>query len=154
MKKMKKILIVVFICFITISGIAFAGEVRTLPKYLVLSDPTTNQSEFITLTHYYDADNPYAIVTVHVLDSTGVRDSIPILIKDVEDNPYSITAECTDIGIPWPLCSGVGTCENDCDETSTAYTDAIAGYGATMKSRFDVLVWNKLKELYPTQETP
>ena len=150
---MKKILLVVLICALAV-GTALAGETRTLPQYLVLSDPTTNQSEFMTLTHYYDADSPYAIVTVHVLDSTGVRDLISVTIKDVADNPESITADCIDEHDPWPLCSGLAECNDDCDETSTAYTDAIAGYGATMKNRFDVLVWQRLQELYPTQATP
>ena len=150
---MKRLLISILL-IILFCGISFAGELRTTPEYLVLNDPTTNEIEFITLSHYYNAISPYATVTIQVLDSTGVRNSHTIVIRNETDDPESITANCLEFEKPWKLCTGVGTCANDCDETTTAYTDFVAGYGATMKSRGDVLVWQRLQELYETQATP
>lgn len=109
----------------------FAGELRTLPQYLVLNDPTSNQVEAITLTHYYNATSPYAIMTLHVLDNNGVRDRVSVHIRNEVDDP-----------------------ETPEDETTTTYTDFVAGYGATMKTRADALAWQRLQELYDIQATP
>jgi hypothetical protein len=153
--KMKRILIAVFLVAL-LCGISFAGESRTTPEYLVLSEPTTNEVEFLTLTHYYSATNPYAIVTLHVLDSNGVRDSVSVIIRNISDDPDTDLTLCTDVDIPFDCCTGAypGDSNEDCDETDPVYTDFVFGYGATMKSRADVLSWGRLQELYPTQATP
>ena len=127
---MKKFLISVLLVTL-FCGISFAGELRTLPQYLVLNDPTSNQVEAVTLTHYYHATRPYAVMTLHILDNNGVRDKVSVVIRNKVDDP-----------------------ETPEDETTTTYTDFVAGYGDTMKSRADTLAWQRLQELYDTQATP
>jgi hypothetical protein len=45
--KMKTFVIIFFA--LLLCGNLVAGELRDLPQYLVLSDPSTNKSEFLTL---------------------------------------------------------------------------------------------------------
>lgn len=165
---MNKIIVIALLGFLFCVP-AFAGELRTTPEYMVLNDPTTNQVEFLTLTHFYSAAGPYAVIMVQVLDSTGVRSRHPTYIRNIPDNAESIAVNCIegdnpatpdiDESRPWPLCTGAGTCANgplggECDETDPVYSDFVDGYGATMKSRGDSLVWQNLQTIYDTQATP
>jgi len=75
-------------------------------------------------------------------------------IRNMVDNPYSITAECTDVAVPWPLCSGLATCDNDCDETTTDFNDFMSGIGATLNSRAEAAMSADLQKRHTTQALP
>ena len=150
---MKKILIALSLILV-FSSLSFAGEIRTTPEYIVLTEPTTNQVELIEQKYFYGS-NPSVLIRFNILDSTGVvREKHTIRIQNILDNPETISVNCVDIGDPYPNCTGAGTCENDCDESTTDFTDFVSGFGATMKTRGDTAIWQFIQEKYETQATP
>ncbi len=148
---MKKILMLVFVT-VLMAKISFAGELRTTPEYVVLTEPTTNQTELMTTT-FYHGSNPYAKIKYHILDSNGsVRKIHTVTIRNVTDNPDTDPLLCIGIGDPWTGCTGVGT--GDLDETDTSFTDYVNGFGNTMKTRGDTKVWQHIQSMYTTQASP
>lgn len=65
---MKKYLIITIV--LLLAGTAFAGDIRTTPSYIVLTQPTTNKVELISQNYHYGAA-PYLDIEYNVLDSNG-----------------------------------------------------------------------------------
>jgi len=141
--------------------IAVAGEIVTLPKYLVLTDATTNQIDKISVTFYYGPP-AFALIQYRPVDSQG-RFGTPIkkTVRDVVDNPTTAVENCTAPEEPWAGCTGLGTggafldgVSIPWDETITVFTDLVAGYGATLKTRVDAIIYSDVQNRYETQDTP
>ena len=157
---MKKVIITLgLLAVFTI--IALAGEIVTLPEYLVLTNPTTNQIDKMSVTFYYGSP-PYAIIAYKPVDTEG-RFGLAIKkrVYDVIDNPETAVENCTDVAVPWAGCTGVGTggefldgVSRPWDETDTSFTDLVAGYGATLKTRVDAIIYSDVQDRYETQGTP
>lgn len=115
--------------FLTLAVIqGFAGEVRITPLDIVISNPTTDQVNLKTITFYYGA-NPSARILFEVLDSDGrVYKEHPVYIRNAVDNPD--TPE---------------------DESNSNFNDFVTGYGATLYSRSDLVIWNYIQDHYTTQ---
>ena len=149
---MKKIVILTAMALIVTCSLSFAGEIRQTPKYIVLTEPTTNIVELLSMEFFYAA-NPYAVIHFNVLDSNGdIRAEHAVRVRNRLDDPETDASLCVGVGDPWPCCTGAGT--GDCDESTTDFTDFVNGYGETMKSRGDVEVWQYILNRYDTQETP
>ena len=133
---------------------AQAGEVVTLPKYLVLNSPTTNTIDKIGVDFRYGPP-PYAIITYFPIDSNGRRVKIQrFRIQNIPDDPTTTTTTCVGPGDPWELCTGLNTCENDCDETDNSFSDFVAGFGVTLKNRADAAIWEHIQERFVVQDNP
>lgn len=73
--------LMLFVAVCLVVGVSFAGEVRTTPRYLVLTEPTTNQVELISQTYFY-GDDPHLVIKYNVLDSNGsVRSSHSVTLS-------------------------------------------------------------------------
>lgn len=146
----RSILFVILV--VLIPFVVLAGEVRTTPKYLVLTEPTTNQIELQSIQFFY-ADNPYVVIKFDVLDSNGnVRASHTVRVRNNLDIPETVSGECVAAANPWPCCTGEGV--GDCDESTTTFDAFVAGYGSTLVSRSDGSVWQYILNKYTTQDTP
>jgi len=152
----KKLLIVLF--FISLIPLyIWAGEVVDTPQDIVIGDPLTDKIDKLRFTFYYDSDgNHSAIGWYNVMDATGTRivRSESFSVHNKQDNPQSITAGCTGVGVPWELCTGAGTCTNDCDESTTDFTDFVDGFGSTLKARIEAGMWQDIQSKYTTQAKP
>ena len=154
--------VIITLCLMTIFiAAALAGEVVTLPEYLVLTNPTTNQIDKISVTFYYGSP-PYAIIEYKPVDAGG-RFGLAIKkrVYDVVDNPETAVENCTDVAVPWAGCTGVGTggefldgVSRSWDETDTSFTELVAGYGATLKTRTDAIIYTDVQNRFVTQATP
>ena len=135
----------------------YAGEYIDLPYDVVVSDPLTHQGEKMSIRINWAANGDhYATCTYRLLNpaKTEVLYTYSFQIRNMVDNPYSVTSECTDVGVPWPLCSGVGTCDNDCDETTTDFNDFLSGFGTTLNSRAEAAMSADLQKRHTTQALP
>ena len=135
----------------------YAGEYIDLPYDVVLSDPLTHQGEKMSVKiNWDDNGNHYATLTYRLLNpaKTEVLKTYSFTIANKLDNPYSITAECTDVGVPWALCTGAGTCTNDCDESTTDFNDFVAGFATTLNSRAEAAMSTDLQKRHTTQALP
>ena len=135
----------------------YAGEYVELPYDVVISEPLTHQAEKMSIKINWDADGRhFATLTYKVLNPSKTRTlyTYSFTIANKLDNPYSITAECTDVGIPWALCTGAGTCENDCDESTTDFNDFVAGFATTLNSRAEAAMSQDLQKRHTTQALP
>lgn len=154
--------VIITLCLMTIFiAVALAGEIVTLPEYLVLTNPTTNQIDKISVTFYYGSP-PYAIIEYKPVDAGG-RFGLAIKkrVYDVVDNPETAVENCTDVAVPWAGCTGVGTggefldgVSRSWDETDTSFTELVAGYGATLKTRTDAIIYTDAQNRFVTQATP
>ena len=106
--------------------------------------------------NFSDSENHYATLTYKLLNPSKTRTlyTYSFTIANRLDNPYSITAECTDVGVPWALCTGAGTCENDCDESTTDFNDFVAGFATTLNSRAEAAMSQDLQKRHTTQALP
>jgi len=133
---------------------AFADEV-TIPKYIVLSDPTTNVVDRFEVALRFGPP-AFGILTYFVMDSQGrIVKKVPVKVQNIPDNPESITANCVAENDPWPLCTGAGTCDNDCNEADprwTTFYNAIDG--ATIKSEAQALMWEDVQNRFTLQDNP
>ena len=132
-----------------------AGEVVTTPQNIVLSpSPTTNQVEKARMTFFYENSGNHRVIIWYNLlssDGTEVIKQESVSIQDLPDDPESITENCIGIGDPWSLCTGAGTCTNDCNESTTDFTDFVSGFGATLDSRGESDIWQDIQGKYTTQ---
>jgi hypothetical protein len=68
---MKRLFFVLLVIAGLISApVLFGGEIATLPSSINLHEPTTNQVELISQTHYYGA-SPFCVIRYNVIDSNG-----------------------------------------------------------------------------------
>ena len=135
----------------------YAGEYIDLPYDVVISEPLTHQAEKMFVKISWDADgNHFATLTYKVLNPSKTRTlyTYSFTIRNIPDNPYSITAECTDVGVPWPLCTGAGTCTNDCDESTTDFNDFVAGFATILNTRSEAAMSTDLQKRHTTQALP
>jgi hypothetical protein len=108
------------------------GELRTTPKYIVLSDPTTNKVMLNDFRVVFGS-NPSAHINFDVVDANlKVKESRTIVIQNQLDDPDT----------------------PDVDESTTVFTDLMSGIGTTLKSRIDALAWAYILANYTTQDTP
>ena len=152
---MKKIVMVLMLCLVPF--ISFASEDIILPYDVIVSDPLTDKSEAMTVTVTFNNDNKhYAILKYRVMNNTrtGVLFENSFRVYDVPDNPESITANCLDVGNPWTLCTGAGTCDNDCDESTTDMTDYMGSFWSTFHSRTLTLMNQDNQARRATQAKP
>ena len=117
---MKKLLLIPILIF-ALSGFCFADE-------LVLDNDEVEVSP-IAKSHIWEAANinlEKKEIVVRYTKINAAGQEIPMkngrtlrswTCKNTPDNPESVTADCLGEGDPWPLCTGVATCENDCKET-------------------------------------
>lgn len=124
-----------FILFLIVTsffiGSAFAGEIRTTPKYIVLTEPTTNQVELVTATFRFDEVNPRVDITFNILSDGKIVETKTIAIQNTLD----------DLQTPE-------------DESTTELTDFVTGYWSTLKSNIDSAAWQYITSNYATQDTP
>ena len=149
---MKKCLLAVIILMMATPAIG--GEIVTMPYYVMLSNPLTDQGEKLSITFMYEqSGNHYAVIRYRILSDSGneIMHNLELVIRDLPDDPESITANCVAVGDPWPLCTGAGTCTNDCDESTTDFTDFVAGFGGTLKSRSETAMSNDIQSRFTTQ---
>jgi len=150
---MKKLILFLFIL---IPVFAMAGQVRDIPnnKEIVFGDPTNHTYELVSIKYSQDSNN-FAEIIFYVISSSGKRlNKHRIRIQNALDNPNSIAENCTGEGEPWPLCTGEGTCANNCDESTSDFTDFVQGYISTVLTRTDAAVGAFINEHYPTQDRP
>jgi len=81
---MKQAILFILLISVIVCGLSFAGEIRTTPQYIVLTDPTTNQVEFLTMTHNYGA-SPSCIIKFHILDNSGSVRSLHTVAIEGQD---------------------------------------------------------------------
>ena len=135
----------------------YAGEYIDLPYDVVVSDPLTHQAEKMSIRiNWQESGDHFATCTYKLLNPAKTKTlyTYSFQIRNMVDNPYSITSECTDVGVPWPLCSGLATCDNDCDETTTDFNDFMSGIGATLNSRAEAAMSADLQKRHTTQALP
>lgn len=87
-----------FVCcmlVIALSAIVYAGEIRTTPQYLVLTEPTTNQVELISQSYFY-GDDPHLVIKYNVLDSNGsVRATHSLVVSGSDFTTFVTTFVAT-----------------------------------------------------------
>jgi hypothetical protein len=124
-----KIFIPILLCLVC--SVAVAGEIRTTPQYIVLTEPTTNRVEIVSYS-FYPGDNPRVDIKFNIIDSNGdIRATKTVFVQNALDDPE--------------------TPEN---EASTQLTDFVAGYWTTLKSRGDTILWNYITSNYTVQDAP
>jgi hypothetical protein len=71
-RKMKKI-IIALLAVALVCPFAFAGQDRTTPQYIVLTDPTTNHVELNTLEFHYGATaaEHYILIRYNIRDASN-----------------------------------------------------------------------------------
>jgi len=151
---MKKLMLLLLLF---IPSLLYAGEAVTLPYDVVVADPLTDKAEKMAITiRYSGSGNHYAVLEYRILnqDQTNILYKYSFAIRDIPDNPESITANCTDVGIPWNLCTGVGTCTDDCDESTTDFTDFLSGFASTLNTRAEAAMSQDLQSKQTTQAKP
>ena len=135
----------------------YAGEYIDLPYDVVVSDPLTHQAEKMSIRINWAANGDhYATCTYRILNpaKTEVLYTYSFSIRNISDNPASIAAECIGDKNPWKLCTGEGTCSNNCDETTTDFTDFIEGFATTLNSRAEAAMSADLQKRHTTQALP
>lgn len=150
---MKKLILL----FVLIPMLSFAGESVDLPYDVIISEPLTDKAEQISLKIAYREDgNHYAVLTYWILnnDRTEVLAKYSFAVRNLPDDPESITANCIEEENPWPLCTGAGTCTNDCDESTTDMTDYVGSFWSTFNSRTITLMNQDLQSRHATQAKP
>ena len=150
---MKKIVFCITTLLLLVSY-SYAGERITLPYNVVVSDPTTNQAEKMYIKIIFKENgNSYAVLEYNVLNNTGTKVlyTYSFAVRNKPDDPESITENCLDVGNPWPLCTGAGTCENDCDESTTDFSDYLEGFAALLNSRTNSLMNGDLQNRHEIQ---
>lgn len=127
---MKRIIGVIAVLFL-FASLSFAGEVRTTPKYIVLTNPTTNQVELVSTTFRFDDVNPRIDITFNIISRGNVVETKTITIQNRLDDPQTPN-----------------------DESTTVLNDFVAGYWNTLKSNVDSAAWQHILKNYNTQDTP
>jgi hypothetical protein len=67
---MKKMILMAILVALIFPAVLSAGEIRTTPLHIVLTNPTTDKVELISQSYHYGAA-PYLDITYNVLDSNG-----------------------------------------------------------------------------------
>lgn len=120
---MKKFIV---IGLLILASTAFCGEIRTLPQSIQLHSPTTNTVEFVSVEFMLDNSNPYAVLTYRVIDAESrLHKEHLVYVRNLPDNP-----------------------ETPGNEATTTFTDFVAGFGTTLKSRADALAWSDIRNHY------
>ena len=131
---------------------AICGEVVTTPNPIVLSSPTTDQVEKLRMTFFYNSSGNHSVVIWYdILSSDGskVLKRESINIYDRMDNPLTDAIDCVAEGDPYGCCTGPVT--GDCDESTTDFTDFVQGFGATLKNRGDLSIWQDIQNKYTVE---
>ena len=137
--------------------IAYAGEPVDLPYDVVISEPLTDKAEKMYIKIHYMANGKhYAVLEYKVLnnDRTEILAEHSFAVRDIPDDPETITANCTAEGEPWAACTGAGTCTDDCDESTTDMTDYVGSFWSTFDSRTVTLMNQDLQSRHATQAKP
>jgi hypothetical protein len=157
---MKRFIVVAFVMFAFV-GIAVAGEVVTLPKSIIISDPTTNQIDKHSVEFFYGPP-AYAVIRYRPIDSSGRMSTkyVSIKVQNVADNPITAVENCTAEGSPWPGCTGEGTggefldpaTEQPWNEADPAFTNFVSGFGPTLKTRADAIIYSDIQNRFDLEE--
>ena len=121
----------IIIALLFLATSAFAGELRTTPKYIVLTEPTTNEVELLTATFRFDDSNPRVDISFNIISDGKVVEQRTVTVQNILD----------DIQTPE-------------DESTTTLTNFVSGYWTTLKSRIDAAAWAYITSNYETQDTP
>jgi hypothetical protein len=121
---MKKLIVLAFVLFPF-----FAGAESWDFRYTTPEPATVDEDGALFKRIVIDLNsNSFVVIFDRYSLSDGViKRNESVTVYNIPDDPESITANCTGVGEPWPLCTGSGTCTNDCDESTTEWTD-VANY--------------------------
>jgi hypothetical protein len=158
---MKRLAIAIVVSLSLVAAAVYAGEIVTLPKAIIIQDPTTDQIDKHSVEFFYGPP-AYAVIRYRPIDTSGRMSTryVSIKVQNEVDNPDTAAANCVGVEDPWPGCTGVGTggtyldpaTEAPWDETSTDFTSFVSGFGATLKTRSDAVIYSDVQSRFDLEE--
>lgn len=151
---MKKIALLVGLMILVFSftAMAFDQVDLTVPR-----DVSPSTADKIRIVEYNIRVNPNRLIVTYRWYDSGSssyahQNKYQILvIRNLADDPATDVTLCTDVGVPFGCCTGVGT--GDCDESTTDFND-IFGYtiqagdvGTILGPRLKQAILNKMKTI-------